>query len=407
MPRPRGRSCSTRRSVSEGTTFHPRRRGRHGRSLSRKRSRMGSAKPPRQRRVASTRPTRSRPLRSSRPRPSRSSLRLESRPQTRPRQRTKRRSRRSRRRRRRRESGHRRRPPNSRNKTVSTHLCVAIGSSLPAATMPRLPVASQRALRIAGYAGCALAAVAIFLLIQQRGLGRNYGSYDFYAYLTAASHLVGGESLYPQLALPSFELGDQGLYLYPPPIAILFVPLLALPFATASAIWATALTLPFLLRDWLDWLVVLSRLVGGPPTSSNLLPTVFLQWPGRGLVLGFAIASLGVAAAALYRPARLYKEFPLAISLAAAPFVSAFVFYPYLLFALPLVVLLIFGDVPAWVRAAGAVSWMLLELEAIAPLRGIGVAAVAIALAVGLALAAGARRAVAVPISAEKIGQPA
>ena len=367
--------------------------------------------------------------------------------------------------------------------------------------MPRLPVASQRALRIAGYAGCALAAVAIFLLIQQRGLGRNYGSYDFYAYLTAASHLVGGESLYPQLALPSFELGDQGLYLYPPPIAILFVPLLALPFATASAIWATALTvlavvlaialarefaparrplavalflgafplqwelangnltlvtlalvivasfglavglkllalplvvlflaaralrvviaaavlvafvvlitLPFLLRDWLDWLVVLSRLVGGPPTSSNLLPTVFLQWPGRGLVLGFAIASLGVAAAALYRPARLYKEFPLAISLAAAPFVSAFVFYPYLLFALPLVVLLIFGDVPAWVRAAGAVSWMLLELEAIAPLRGIGVAAVAIALAVGLALAAGARRAVAVPISAEKIGQPA
>ena len=379
--------------------------------------------------------------------------------------------------------------------------------------MPRLPVASQRALRIAGYAGCALAAVAIFLLIQQRGLGRNYGSYDFYAYLTAASHLVGGESLYPQLALPSFELGDQGLYLYPPPIAILFVPLLALPFATASAIWATALTvlavvlaialarefaparrplavalflgafplqwelangnltlvtlalvivayrirarmwpaaatfglavglkllalplvvlflaaralrvviaaavlvafvvlitLPFLLRDWLDWLVVLSRLVGGPPTSSNLLPTVFLQWPGRGLVLGFAIASLGVAAAALYRPARLYKEFPLAISLAAAPFVSAFVFYPYLLFALPLVVLLIFGDVPAWVRAAGAVSWMLLELEAIAPLRGIGVAAVAIALAVGLALAAGAPRAVAVPISAEKIGQPA
>src|SRR5207302_1137001 len=286
-----------------------------------------SAKPPRQRRVASTRPTRSRPLRSSRPRPSRSSLRLESRPQTRPRQRTKRRSRRSRRRRRRRESGHRRRPPNSRNKTVSTHLSVAIGSSLPAATMPRLPVASQRALRIAGYAGCALAVVLAIALAREFAPARRPLAVAlFLGAFPLQWELANGNLTLVTLALvivayrirarmwpaaATFGLA-VGLKLLALPLVVLFLAARALRVVIAAAVlvaFVVLITLPFLLRDWLDWLVVLSRLVGGPPTSSNLLPTVFLQWPGRGLVLGFAIASLGVAAAALYRPARPYQEF--------------------------------------------------------------------------------------------------
>src|SRR5258708_4344504 len=99
----------------------------------------------------------------------------------------------------------------------------------------------DRALRLAGSAGCALAAVAILLLLNERGLGRNFASYDLSAYVAAARHLVAGEPLYPQVGGVEFQLGQPDLYLYPPPVALLFVPFLLLPFPVASAIWGIAL----------------------------------------------------------------------------------------------------------------------------------------------------------------------
>ena len=99
------------------------------------------------------------------------------------------------------------------------------------------------ALRSAGVLLIALAGVAILLLIEQRGLGRDYGSYDLSAYIGAADRLRRGEPLYPQVVAGGFRLGDQDLFLYPPPVALLFLPALMLPFPLASALWSVGLTL--------------------------------------------------------------------------------------------------------------------------------------------------------------------
>lgn len=100
----------------------------------------------------------------------------------------------------------------------------------------------EHALWTAGFALIALAGSVTVILIEQRGLGRDYGSFDFSAYVAAADRVRHSEPLYPQLAAGGFRLGDQNLFLYPPPVALAFLPALALPFPIASAIWGLALT---------------------------------------------------------------------------------------------------------------------------------------------------------------------
>ncbi|MDP9246356.1 MAG: hypothetical protein M3O64_06845, partial [Chloroflexota bacterium] len=67
----------------------------------------------------------------------------------------------------------------------------------------------------------------------------------------------------------------------------------------------------------------------------------------------------------LARGGRLPMAMAAAIALAVAPFVSAFVFFPYLLVALPLVVVLILGDGPLWLRIAGVAAWLLFQVQAV------------------------------------------
>jgi hypothetical protein len=148
---------------------------------------------------------------------------------------------------------------------------------------------------------------------------------------------------------------------------------------------ACGLTLPFLARDWADWLALFAQLTSGPETRTNMLPAWLSVLPGR--VVPLAIAAGALAGAAWFaRTGRLAWAVAAAIALAVAPFISAFVFFPYLVLSLPLVVLLILGDVRAWTRAAGLATWLLFQVQGLDQNAAFpsGALGVAIAAAAGL-----------------------
>ncbi|HVR88236.1 MAG TPA: glycosyltransferase 87 family protein [Candidatus Limnocylindria bacterium] len=355
------------------------------------------------------------------------------------------------------------------------------------------PAARDRLLRLAGVLLIAFAASAIGMLAAQRGLGRDYASYDLSAYVAAADRFRHGEPLYPQLDAASFRLGDQGLFRYPPPVALLFLPALGAPFPVVSALWGIALTMlavavalalaravaparrplavgltlgafplqwelangnltlvtlalalvawrlraavwwaaiplavasglkllvapallavalsgrrriglatcglslaavvvswPVLGAAWRDWTVLTLQLSQGPQTAGyNVVPEALRGGAGRVALAAIALAVL-VACGALARARRVDERLALAAALAAGPFVSAFVFYPYVLFLLPLAVLLVLGDTPPWARVAGIAAWVLADLQALDPLTAYPSALLATALGVGAVFA--------------------
>ena len=360
------------------------------------------------------------------------------------------------------------------------------------------PATRDRLLRLAGVLLIALAGSAIVILAVQRGLGRDYASYDLSAYVAAADRFRRGVSLYPQLDAASFRLGDLGLFLYPPPVALLFLPALGVSFAVASALWGIALTVlavvvavalaravaparrplaigltlgafplqwelangnltlvtmalaliawrmraavwrsavplalasglkllvaPALLAvalsgrrrialatcglalaivvvswpvqgaAWREWVVVTLRLSQGVPTAAyNVVPEALRGGVGR-IALGAIALAVLVACGAIARTRRVDERLAFAAALVTGPYVSAFVFYPYVLFLLPLVVLLVLGDTPPLARVAGIAAWALADIQAFDPLTAYPTALVATAIGVGavFALAAGA-----------------
>jgi Glycosyltransferase family 87 len=63
-------------------------------------------------------------------------------------------------------------------------------------------------------------------------------AYDFAAYHAAARRVLAGDPLYLPGTVDAYRAGEfEGLYLYPPPVAIAFTPLALFPFDTAAAIW--------------------------------------------------------------------------------------------------------------------------------------------------------------------------
>lgn len=268
--------------------------------------------------------------------------------------------------------------------------------------------------------------------------------YDLAAYLAAADRLLAGRPLY-EYDPNSFGLGPYGQFLYPPPIALAFVPLALLPISVAIVLWvllleviavavaidiarsvvpahlpwvlASFLYFPPLLWDvnlgntatltlalcWATWrlrarpraagvllaaavgvkllplllvpflvaagrvrlllwaamtlvgvalvtwplvgsawgeYIGLLRLIAGsaPASGPNVLPEVLGTGIGR-LVLLVAAMGLGVAAGLVARRMPSAETRAFAIALAAAPLLSATVWYPYLTLALPLFVL--------------------------------------------------------------------
>ncbi len=68
--------------------------------------------------------------------------------------------------------------------------------------------------------------------------GSEGWAYDFRAYDEAARRLLNGEPLYLPGTAGAYRSGAyEGLYLYPPPVAISFVPLALLPPESAAFVW--------------------------------------------------------------------------------------------------------------------------------------------------------------------------
>jgi alpha-1,2-mannosyltransferase len=354
-------------------------------------------------------------------------------------------------------------------------------------------------LRLAGFLLIGVAAVAAVILIDQRGLGRDYGSYDFSAYVAAADRLRRSEPLYPQLAAGGFRLGDQNLFLYPPPVALLFLPALLLPFPLASALWGVALTIlavavalalarmvvparrplavgltvafaplhfelangnltlitlalcivawrsragtwrpavplalaaglkllavplllpvaiaarrqivlatasvalgvivatwPLLGAAWTDWATLTLQLSLGPQTIHyNVVPEPLRAGAGRAILVALTVAVLA-ACGLLARARRVDPRLAFGAALAAGPYLSAFVLYPYVLFLLPVLIGLILTSTPPWARACGMLAWLLAAAQALDPATAYPSALVATMLAVSAVTWIGARSA--------------
>ena len=97
---------------------------------------------------------------------------------------------------------------------------------------PRLHAAGVAGLALAPVGACVLVA-AILVFRGSHGAG-----YDFAAYDAAARRLASGEPLYQaQTQGGAFTPGAGGLYLYPPPLAVLLLALVPLSPAWATAAW--------------------------------------------------------------------------------------------------------------------------------------------------------------------------
>lgn len=108
-------------------------------------------------------------------------------------------------------------------------------------------------------------ALSIHLLTLQ------FVGYDLAAYILAARRLLAGEPLYP---MSLAALGPFGQFLYPPPVALLAVPLAVIPFDVARGFGLVAL---LLLAAWLTWSLV-----------RDLRPMV-RYWAVAGVVLFFPL----------------------------------------------------------------------------------------------------------------------
>jgi hypothetical protein len=85
----------------------------------------------------------------------------------------------------------------------------------------------------AAVVGAAILALAMTIFVGSAGFG-----YDFAAYDSAARRLAVGEPLYLPDTPARYAAGQyEGLYLYPPPLAIALIPLTVLPPETATMVW--------------------------------------------------------------------------------------------------------------------------------------------------------------------------
>jgi hypothetical protein len=80
--------------------------------------------------------------------------------------------------------------------------------------------------------------LAFFLLAWTVFRGSEGFAYDFAAYDAAARRLLTGEPLYVPGTVEAYRTGAyEGLYLYPPPVALAFVPFALVPPDEAATLW--------------------------------------------------------------------------------------------------------------------------------------------------------------------------
>ena len=81
--------------------------------------------------------------------------------------------------------------------------------------------------------GAILLATAVVIFVNSRGFGYDYAAYD-----AAARRIASGVALYLPGTVEAYARGAyEGLYLYPPPLAIALVPLTLVDEHTATVLW--------------------------------------------------------------------------------------------------------------------------------------------------------------------------
>src|SRR3712207_6430009 len=92
-------------------------------------------------------------------------------------------------------------------------------------------------IRIAPWAIGALG-IAILLLAARSFVGSGGFAYDYQAYDAAARRLASGQALYPPGVAEAYNSGQYAnLYLYPPPLAVLLLPINLLASEAAALVW--------------------------------------------------------------------------------------------------------------------------------------------------------------------------
>ena len=80
--------------------------------------------------------------------------------------------------------------------------------------------------------------LVMLLLVGRSFAGSSGFGYDFDAYYAAAHRLVTGQPLYPAGLAEAYNSGSYaGLYLYPPPLAVLLTPIALLAHDVATNLW--------------------------------------------------------------------------------------------------------------------------------------------------------------------------
>lgn len=110
-------------------------------------------------------------------------------------------------------------------------------------------------------------------------------------------------------------------------------------WSAGSGLALIALSLPFLGTQWLDYLSLLLTLARIPAAQAiNIVPAALVTGPLRLLL---PLCAIAVAAYCGWRGRSGNTHGPFVVALAVAPFVSPTVWYPYLVFTLPLLALLV------------------------------------------------------------------
>ncbi len=121
---------------------------------------------------------------------------------------------------------------------------------------------------------------------------------------------------------------------------------------------------PLLGTAWLDWIRLTHQLASGPETRPyNVVPDLLRTGAGRALLVGATLVAL-VVVGSLVQGRRLAPALGFSAALAAAPYVSAFVFYPYAVLVLPVLVWIGLGNARIAARLAAIASWILIDLQA-------------------------------------------
>jgi hypothetical protein len=162
---------------------------------------------------------------------------------------------------------------------------------------------------------------------------------DTLGYVDIARKVAGGERLYSEILYwkeigywhgsPEAQPFGHGAYVYPPPLALLLVPLLALPDRAIAQIWYVVECLALLVTAWM-----LARLLHGPGLLAFLTVALLLVlfqpirrnlWLGQADVLTLAFVTLALGAFVARHDAR--AGLAVAGAVAIKPFVGFVVLY--------------------------------------------------------------------------------